>query len=180
MLYEHHPSVQKFKQAYEQLKDILSDQSFQIGLWFDKDCDRRRYNLPTSGSTEIAVIIPGSENQELYSWDIVLFFKGGGLKLINEMSPIYYSLHFVLLFPSGQLSWHLELQFNLVDENIPDGDGDESQPEPGQESGNVVAIWKKYICIFQAEYFQYWLFPRQNESDHLFCAGHLFQEFTVC
>jgi len=56
------------------------------------------------------------------------------------MSPIYYSLHFVLLFPSGQLSWHLELQFNLVDENIPDGDGDESQPEPGQESGNVVAI----------------------------------------
>lgn len=184
MLYRHHPSVSKFKQAYEQLKDISSDRDFQIGLRFNKDCDKRRYNLPTSGSTEVAVIIPGNGDQQLQSRDIVLFFRGGGLKLITEMSPIYHSLHFVLLFPTGQLSWHPELAFKSVDEGLsdeylPDEHGEELQPEPGHEVGDVVVTRKKRTCISQAEYFRYRLFSRQVESDHIFRAAHLFQEYTV-
>jgi hypothetical protein len=188
ILYRNHPSVLKFKQAYEQLKDIPSDRNFQIGLRFNKECDRRRYNLPTSGSTEIAVIIPGNGDQQLQPHDIVLFLKGGGLKLINEMSPIYHSLHFVLLFPTGQLSWHPDLAFKSADEVNEDNDednvlqddnGDELQPEPDQETGNVVAVRKKRTCISQAEYFRYRLFPRQVESDHILRAARLFQEYTV-
>jgi len=164
VLYRNHPSVFKFQQAYEQLKDIPSDRNFQIGLQFNKECDRRRYNLPTSGSTEVAVIIPGNGDQQLQPRDIVLFLRGGGLKLINEMSPIYHSLHFVLLFPTGQLSWHPDIAFKSVDgvdedndeDNIlQDNNGDELQPEPGQETGNVIAIQKKCICVSQAEYFRY-------------------------
>ena len=39
------------------------DQECNIALRFDKSCDHRRYNLPTATSNEIAVILPGSEDQ---------------------------------------------------------------------------------------------------------------------
>ena len=63
MLYRKHPSVAKFKQAYEQLKDNPAENAI-IRLRFDKGCDRRRYNLPTAASNEIAVILPGDGDQE--------------------------------------------------------------------------------------------------------------------
>jgi hypothetical protein len=67
------------------------------------------------------VIIPGDGDQALEAHDIVLFIRGGGLKQINEMNPIYHSLHFVLLFPTGQLSWHPNLEFKAADhEDLPD------------------------------------------------------------
>jgi hypothetical protein len=36
------------------------------------------------------------------------------LKRINDMSPLHQSLHFVLLFPTGQLDWNpkIELTFH--------------------------------------------------------------------
>ena len=88
VLYRNHPSVHIFKHAYEKLKHVPENHSFKIGLRFDKDCDRRRYNLPTAGSTEVAVIIPGDGDQELQPRDIVLYVRGGGLKQINEMNDV--------------------------------------------------------------------------------------------
>jgi hypothetical protein len=94
-----------------------------------------------------------------------LFFRGGGLRLINEMSPMYHSLHFVLLFPTGQLGWHPKLIFGDSDEGEVDHVEDEEQEEgaeqilaPGEESndqeiGNVVAVRKKRKYISQAEFF---------------------------
>jgi hypothetical protein len=79
VLYRKHPSVQKFKQAYEQWKDIPNTHEFKIALRFDKACDKRRYNLPSAGVDEVAVILPGDGDQELYQRDIILFFRGGGL-----------------------------------------------------------------------------------------------------
>ena len=198
VLYRNHPSVALFKQAYEQLRDIPEEQNFQIGLRFDRSCDRRRYNLPTSGSNEIAVIIPGDGDQELQPRDIVLFLRGGGLRQINEMNPIYHSLHFVLLFPTGQLGWHPQLEYGsagsggrartgagirgAADEDV--DLGAEDLLAPGQEPGNAATGLSnqrrgrsKYIT--QAQYFRFRLFPRENESDHLFRAGPLFQEFVV-
>src|SRR5271156_5021462 len=45
--------------------------------------------------------------------------------------------------------------------------GDEDQPTGGRNK------------VTQLEYFQYRLYPRQNESDHIFRAGKLFQEYAV-
>jgi hypothetical protein len=120
VLYRKHPSVQKFKQAYEQWKDIPNTHEFKIALRFDKACDKRRYNLPSAGVDEVAVILPGDGDQELYQRDIILFFRGGGLWLINKMSPMYHSLHFVLLFPTGQLGWHPKLIFGDPNESEDD------------------------------------------------------------
>ena len=66
------------------------------------------------------------------------------------MHPLYSSLHYVLLFPTGQLQWHINIPHNI-------GDGK----------------------VTQAEFFRYHLFPRNNESNHIFMAGKLFQEYVV-
>lgn len=64
--------------------------------------DHRRYNLPTASSNEIAVIVPGDGDLTRYR-DIVLHQKDAPLEKINECNPWYHTLHYVLLFPTGQL-----------------------------------------------------------------------------
>jgi hypothetical protein len=113
MLYRCHPSVQLFKQAYEITKDLPEDQDYTIALKFDSACDKRFYNLPSAASREIAVVIPGSDEEHRDVHDIVLCREGGSLKRINEMSPLHQSLHFVLLFPTGQFGWNPKLELTL-------------------------------------------------------------------
>ena len=106
------------------------------------------------------------------------------------MSPIYHSLHFVLLFPTGQLSWHPKLTFgDPVEDEDHESEDDEEGAErllaPGeepdeQESEEIVEVRKKKRkYMSQAEFIRYRLFCRENESDHLFRAQHLFQEYIV-
>ena len=146
MLYRRHPAVQLYKQAYELTQHMGPDQQCKIALRFDSDTDHRRYNLPTNTSNEIAVILPGDGDQQTEGRDIILNRRGGGLKEISELHPLYPSLHYVLLFPTGQLGWHLNIPHNLP-------------------------IYNDKAKVSQAEYFRYRLFPRMNESNHIFMAG---------
>ena len=141
-------------------------------LRFDKDCDRRRYNLPGAASREIAVIIPGDGEQSREPRDIILRLRGGGLRRINEMSPAYHALHFVLLFPSGQLGWHPEIPFA-------DGHAGVVEIAGGDEAGRDVGVHGKCKFVSQVEHSTYRLHIRPNESDHLFRAGRLLQEYIV-
>ena len=152
MLYRHHPGVQIYKQAFELTQHMGPDQQCKIALRFDGRTDRRRYNLPTDTSNEIAVILPGDGDQPTDGVrDIILNRRGGRLQEISDLHPLYQSLHYVLLFPTGQLQWHIGIPHNSVE--------------------------KKNIS--QAEFFKYRLFPRMNESNHIFMAGKLFQEYIV-
>ena len=164
MLYRHHPSVQLYKQAYEITKDLPPDQDCTIALKFDSTCDKRRYNLPSAATREIAVIIPGSGEEARDVRDIILWRQGGGLKRVNEMSPLYQSLHFVLLFPTGQFGWNPQLPLTLANgDDIPHED-DGGQPlQPGEElppEGQALTTAKKRKYISQIEYFAYRLFSR--------------------
>src|ERR1700730_13497442 len=146
-------------------------------------------------------IIPGQNSEDLY-WtfaslarDILLFLRGGGLRQINEMNPIYHSLHFVLLFPTGQLGWHPLLEYGTtgrgsrtaaaaLDDDMDVDLGEEVLHAPGQEPGNAatghaITSRRRPKYMSQAEYFRFRLFPRVDESDYLFRAGGLFQEFVV-
>ena len=76
MLYRRHPAVQLFKQAIEMSQN--TDQC-AIALRFEHNADIRRYNLPTTTSNEIAVILPGDGDQPTEGQDIVLCKRGGGL-----------------------------------------------------------------------------------------------------
>ena len=171
MLYRKHPSVALYKQAVELTANIPPEQDCKILLRFDKGCDRRRYNLPGAGSREIAVIIPGQDDMVTDPRDIILYRKGGGLKHINEMSPMYQALHYVLLFPTGQLGWHPNIELNLPDQAMEEPDN--------QGEGQDAPLGRKRKYISQIEYFAYRLHIRNNQSNHLFRAGRLFQEYVV-
>src|ERR1700724_1848028 len=105
-LQRHHPGVQLYKTAHELTRDMPPEHQCKIALRFDDTCDRRRYNLPAAASNEIAAIIPGSGEEPTEGRDIILHRKAGkGLKRISELHPFYPALHYVLLFPTGQLCW---------------------------------------------------------------------------
>ena len=138
MLYRHHPGVQMYKQAFELTRNMGPDQQCKIALRFDGQTDQRRYNMPTAN--EIAVILPGDGDQPTAGVrDIVLNRHGGHLQEISDLHPLYPSLHYVLLFPTGQLQWHIGIPHNPV----------------GQSK------------VSQSEFFKYRLFPRINESNHI-------------
>ena len=147
MLYRHHPSVALYKQAYEITKDLPPDQDCSIALKFDSACDKCRYNIPNAAVREISVVVPGSGEEARDVRDIILWRRGGALKRINEMSPLYQSLHFVLLFPTGQFGWSPQMPLNIANENEAPNEDDGGQPfGPGEEphtEGQVVATRKK-------------------------------------
>ena len=115
MLYRRHPGVQLYKQAFQITRDIPLEQPCRIALHFDHDTDCRRYNLLTTTSNQMAVILPGDGDQPSSSLDIILYFHGGPLRQINDLHHLYQSLHYVLLFPTGQLGWHPYIPYHCYD-----------------------------------------------------------------
>ena len=110
--------------------------------------DPRRYNAPTA--PEVAIIMPGDGYSEgVASRDIVLHARTGGLQRITECNCAYDSLHYVLLFPTGDNGWHLK---------IPHSRG----------KGDVTAL----------EYYSSRLMVRSDLS-YLHMCGRLFHQYLV-
>jgi len=106
--------------------------------------------------------VQGSRNIILYCCN------GQGLQHISDLHPLYQALHYVLLFPTGQFGWCPNIPYaNRENEASRDEDSDGNTPSD------------KHSCVTQTEYFRYWLFPRINESSHIFMAGKLLQEWIV-
>jgi hypothetical protein len=159
--------TQLYKQAYEVTREMPNHQQCKKALRYDKECDQRRYNLPTAASNEIAVILPGDGDQMQDSRDIILYRRNGqGLQHISDLHPLYQALHYVLLFPTGQFEWTPYV-------------GRENEGPRGEGSDDGDAPDGKRSCVTQTEYFRYRLFPRINESSHIFMAGKLLQEWIV-
>ncbi|RMZ76301.1 hypothetical protein DV736_g6706, partial [Chaetothyriales sp. CBS 134916] len=86
----------------------------QMRLVLEEGADRRRENLPTSD--EVAVIIP-DEYGNPSRRDIVLAERGGSTDqqrchCIDVTHAVYMPLHYVLLFPYGDLGWHYGMQLH--------------------------------------------------------------------
>jgi hypothetical protein len=87
---------------------------------------------------------------------------------------MYQALHYVLLFPTGQLGWYPDLELNLpLQENAPLANPEEGDP------GRVQAVRRRRKHVSLVEYFAYRLHICPNEQNHLFKAGRLFQEYIV-
>jgi hypothetical protein len=118
MLHHHHPAIEMYKQAHELTRNMPPEQQCKIALHFDESCDRRRYHLPTAATDEIAVILPGDGDQPEGVCDIVLYRRyGPALQHITDLHPLYPALHYVLLFPTGQLQW---FRVNPTDADVQD------------------------------------------------------------
>ena len=100
----------KFRQASAILNQSnLANHDVPAYLHYNSATDRRRYNLPMT--EEIAVILPGDGTEVRGMRDIVLHLKGNNqLMQINECHPAYLPLHYVLLFPYGELGWEPEMK----------------------------------------------------------------------
>lgn len=78
-------------------------------LHFSAIIDRCTYNLPTA--EEIALILPGYGTKASGMRYVIVRLKGSNaLMQINECHPTYLSLHYVCLFPYGELGWEPELK----------------------------------------------------------------------
>ena len=118
MLYHSHPAVQLYRQAYELTSAMPPEQQCQIALCFDSTCDRHCYQAPDTSVKEIAVILPGDDDQPKGSQDIILYHKHGPpLQRISDIHPFYPSLHYVLLFPTGQLGWYPHILYQGIEED---------------------------------------------------------------
>ncbi|XP_063418456.1 uncharacterized protein LOC134701259 [Mytilus trossulus] len=113
VMHECNPFVHTFKHAADVMK---TNENFQLILTSDTTKDSRRYNLPTS--SEISVILPGTNTTEPSKRDIVLYCRstnhpeGHNIIHINETHSKYDSLHYVLLFPFGEDGWHIDIKHN--------------------------------------------------------------------
>ncbi|GFS38131.1 hypothetical protein Acr_00g0055910 [Actinidia rufa] len=120
-------------------------------------CDGQKtvYNLPTSD--EIAVILPGDGTKVNGMRDIILHLRGNNeLMRISECHPAYLPLHYVLLFPHGELGW-----------------------EPQLKQRDVLHGQLANECLTQLQFYSYHLFEWSTEYSTILRAGKLFQEFLV-
>jgi len=103
MLRLHNPYIDVFLTAKERLS---LDHTISLCLkTIDiTHFDPRRYNRPTA--SEVAVIIPGTGEEQVDRRDLILQSRSGQLKRISELHSAYCPLRYPLLFPNGQQGWH--------------------------------------------------------------------------
>ncbi|KAI8525659.1 hypothetical protein RHMOL_Rhmol13G0247700 [Rhododendron molle] len=150
------PFVEKFRQAHAILDQLgVAGQTLPAHLHYSSSKDRRRYNLPTAD--EIAVVIPGDGTKACGMRDIILHLRGDNqLMQINECHPAYLPLHYVLLFPRGELGWEPDMK-----------QWDVKNDRPAAER------------LTQMEFYSHRLFERDTEYSTILRGGKLFQEFLV-
>ena len=179
MLYRNNQLTHIYKKALELTNNVPADQRQQVILHLDPTTDRRRYNLPVA-ENELALILPGDGDIHTDPRDIVIRKQGGGLQRISELSPLYQPLHYVLLFPYGEPGWHNGMKLNVDHDNEPAQNNADNEPVQNDSDGEAMQQTpKKRTKLSLIEYTAFRLHPRLNESNHIFRAGMLFQEFMV-
>ena len=154
MVTQVNPFVPLYQTAHERLL-AGADQDVSLCLHFSHHTDRQRYDLPTT-STEVAALLPHA-HANANTRDIVLHLWNPPdgqfpLQRIHDCNPAYDALHYVLLFPLGDLGWHDQL------------------PEHHARDGGKLT---------QNEYYSFRLHERTNEPPTLLHGGKLFQQFVV-
>ncbi|KAF7150518.1 hypothetical protein RHSIM_Rhsim02G0093600 [Rhododendron simsii] len=150
------PFPEKFLRAFEILNQSESvGQNLPAYLHYSSSTHRRRYNLPTADV--IAIILPGDRTEKSGMRVIVLHLRGNnGLMRVNECHPASLPLHYVLLFPRGELGW-----------------------EPEMRHWDVQSKQYTDKRLTQMEFCSFRLFQRNSEYSTILRAGKLFQEFIV-
>ena len=103
MLRLHNPYITVFMTARERL--VLNENISLCLKTIDvRHCDHRRYNRPTA--SEVAIIMPGTGEEQVDRRDIILQARSGRFKRISELHSAYCALRYPLLFPNGQQGWY--------------------------------------------------------------------------
>ena len=127
----------------------------RLRLTGSQSIDGREYNLPNS--SEIAAIIVGDIGVKNEHHDVIVEYKDGGLKRINELHLSYMALQYPLLYPYGEDGFRLGILYRNVNGRIHNT--------------------KDFITM--REYYAYRLQEREGEGHTLIYGGRLFQQFDV-
>ncbi|TRM69055.1 hypothetical protein BD626DRAFT_421021, partial [Schizophyllum amplum] len=92
-----HPYSRIYRQAYDVLSLYSHVRDISLTLCVETQTDARCYNLPTAD--ELAAILPGNNARATEGRDIIVHLRSGRLRRVNESSPAYACLHYVLFFP---------------------------------------------------------------------------------
>jgi hypothetical protein len=162
ILHQHHPAIGLYQQALEMTINMPPNQQFSVSLHFDPTSDRRTYNLPHPNVREIAVMLIGDGERPTGPQDIIVYERDRPHNLfrIFDSHPLYPSLRYVLLFPTGQMGWHPRIPY--------------IQTEDGQAPQG-----RTYVSLELYLRYRFFIRPSHIESNHLFIAGKLFQVY-VC
>ena len=107
VIIQKNPYVNQFIMACERLKNE-NISNLKIVLRADaksNNAHSRKYNLPYS--YEIAVIISGTwyGTETVGNRDIILHARCGGLQRIHETHRLYDTLHYVIIYSTGEHGW---------------------------------------------------------------------------
>ena len=153
MLHQCNPYVACFKHAADVFSRSKESENLKLVLKQDTNKDLRRYNLPTA--SEIAVIIPNCSSDLPTNRDIVLSNTSNNpdahdITHIKETNQYYDPLHYVLIFPYGDVGWRPGIQ------------------QAGGSTSQITAM----------NFYSYHLMQRQNFNILLKC-GRLFHQYIV-
>ena len=139
--------------------------------------DQHRYNLPTNA--EVAVVLHDSDSLSAPQDIMIQCRNTNQMTRIFDTHPAYQPLTYVLLFPFGEHGWHPNIPLTNRDtgraealnqhDNDNDSDNDGEEREGRGRQGRVTPM----------EYYAYRLHRQEDESDHLFRAKRLFQQYLV-
>ena len=126
MLEHHNPYISVYQTAHERLQQMSRETDTdgskvlldaRLSLVVEEKADRRRHNL--SVANKVATILLGKETEEPTRRDIQLQLCGNannpsGCQHIDQNHAAYMALHYVLLFPHGDVGWHWGMQLQSV------------------------------------------------------------------
>jgi hypothetical protein len=133
-----------------------------VRLTYRPHSDPQLYNLPTGN--EIAVILPGVD-EAVRVVELLSSYKVVSISTLMECSPMYAPLHYVILFPKGDLGWTWDIPYrdaewvnnnNAEDanDNAEDANDDAEDANNNAQNGRCKRK-KKCQYMTQIEYYAY-------------------------
>lgn len=158
MLLEVNPFAATLQSVFERLRN---NPDVDLSIRISGDVSREDHQYAAPSAAEVAVIIPGDLDSEQATAhrDVMYITKEGESHYINETHLFYDPLHYVLLFPRGELGWHPRLQLYNANagaqespESEDEGESDEGDDEDGQStrSSRSRVTHASVLCVHAA------------------------------
>jgi hypothetical protein len=164
-----------FKSAAERYQAQPDALAFRLRAVQREGTDVRRYNLPTI--SEVALAMPNDDESAGYGRDIVIQYKGGSLKRLNELSRMYFPLRYPLIHLHGEDGWHDGIPFAA---NQSAGDAIRGEALEGEViTGRNQRGRGGSTRVSQLQFFQWHIHTRPQQMSVLFYTGRLLQEYTL-
>ncbi|CAL8141391.1 unnamed protein product [Orchesella dallaii] len=180
---DHNPFAQSVKMLHEvemganelAVQNGVALTEVKLAILHDRTKDQRRYNI--QAANEVAVVFQSKDGEPPFERDIIMHLRSDPgntykTKRINILNPNLDALTYPILFPSGDVGWHTEIQRIKTTKKSTN----EDENEEDEESERTPVKSRKAVSM--REYFSYRLSAR-HEFNPLLNAEKLTQQYIV-